>query len=112
MAHSLYLIRQHGPAAQGVCLFEKHNAKDLTKFLNDHYNTQYTLDLLFKGSISQLKETSVTFKTDIVDSKETINEMIDHGMELMQSYFIIYKNGTWKAYMTKTFFKEDIQEIQ
>lgn len=98
MAHQLYLIRETPTGTEGVCLFEKHNAFSLAGMLNKHYVTDEQLNRLFRGSIKKLTPKEIEFKTDMVASRSTINENMDHGSDLGFDCILIHKNGKWTPY--------------
>jgi hypothetical protein len=100
MAHKIYLIRQLANSAQGICVFEKRNTIELTKFLNEHYATEVQRDNLFKGSIKALNETGVIFDMEhqVVHTTATVNENMDHGQFILFDFMVICKNNKWTAY--------------
>jgi hypothetical protein len=106
MAHKLYLIRETESGAEGVCLFEKHNALELAGMLNEHYATSDKLNKLFKGGINKLECDNIIFKSDVVFTSDSINANMDHGADLLFDCVVIFKNGKWTAYRSLGGFRE------
>jgi hypothetical protein len=115
MAHKLYLIVESeqalgGPVFQCVTVDEKHNHLELTKYLNENFNTNEAIDKLLEGTIKSFNPLTIGAKR--VDRFKTLNEAFEMGMTI-QYYIVRHNDGNgWVPYKGKGWLVENIKRVE
>jgi hypothetical protein len=114
MAHKLYLIVEseqtlNEPVFQCVTVDENHNQLELTKYLNENFNTIEAIDKLLEGTIKSFNPLTIGAKR--VDRFKTLNEALEMGMTIQ--YYIIRRNDEsgWVPYKGKGWLVENIKRV-
>lgn len=114
MAHKLYLIVESaqalgGPLFKCVTVDEKHNHLELTKYLNENFNTTEAIDKLLTGTIKSFDP--FTVKGNRVDKFKTLEEAFEMGMTI-QYYIVRHNDGSgWIPYRGRGWLVENIKKV-
>ena len=114
MAHKIYLIVEStraggGPVFQAVTVDATYNQLELTKHLNDFYNTNESIDKILEGTIKSFEP--LEHSNDRVDTFKSLDEALVNGLTIQ--YYIVRKNdgSGWVPFRGKGWLIENIKRV-